>query len=132
MKEQGRPAPSVLIGRPTLRPAERVLAGIHACVVRPPRMTGTTKLDNLSMFVRRLTPQEDKLDLRKIPPEHLGTLAANLGSLLGRAHRRGATKPPSKPWTREERSAILERAVVMAGIHEAAYLAMCKLVQVKW
>jgi uncharacterized protein (DUF2252 family) len=127
MKEQGTPAASVLLGRQTRDPAARVLTGLHACVPCPPRMTGTTKLDGSSMFARRLAPQEDKLDLVRIAPAELGAIAAYLGSLLGRAHRRGASKMPAKPWTRVEQDALLDRAVVMAGIHEAAYLAMCKL-----
>ena len=127
MKEQGVPAPAILLGKPRLDPASRVLAGIEACVARPPRMAGTTRLDGLSMFARRLAPQEDKLDLERIPPAELGVIAAYLGSVLGRAHRRGARKIPTKPWTRQEQNALLDRAVAMAGIHEAAYLAMCKL-----
>jgi len=126
MKEQGVPALSVLVGKPRLRPAARVLAGVEACVVRPPRMAGTTVLDGLSMFARRLAPQEDKLDLVSIAPAELGDIAAYLGSILGRAHRRGAKKVPAKPWTKTERDALIDRAISMAGIHEAAYLAMCK------
>jgi uncharacterized protein (DUF2252 family) len=127
MKEQGTPAPSVLLRVPKMAPAERVFTGVEACVPRRPRMTGTTKLNGLSMFVRRLAPQEDKLDLVRIAPAELGAIAAFLGSVLGRAHRRGATNAPAKPWTRLELDDLLERAVAMAGIHEAAYLAMCKL-----
>jgi uncharacterized protein (DUF2252 family) len=127
MKEQGIPAASVLLGRFRRDPAGRVMAGLDACVRYPPRMMGTTKLDGLSMFARRLAPQEDKLDMIRIAPAELGTIAAYLGSLLGRAHRRGATKIPSRPWTRDEQEALLDQAVAMAGIHESAYLAMCKL-----
>jgi uncharacterized protein (DUF2252 family) len=127
MKEQGAPAPAVLLGKPKLDPAQRVIAGIHACVPSPPRMIGNTRLDGLSMFTRRLAPQEDKLDLVRIAPAELGAIAAYLGSVLGRAHRRGAKKIPPKAWTRNEQDALLDRAVAMAGIHEAAYLAMCKL-----
>jgi hypothetical protein len=79
------------------------------------------------MFTRRLAPQEDKLDLVRIPPAELGPIAAYLGSLLGRAHRRGARKMPAKAWTRAEQNALLDRAVAISGIHEAAYLTMCKL-----
>jgi uncharacterized protein (DUF2252 family) len=128
MKEQGVPALSVLCGKPRMAPAARVLSGVEACVPRPPRMAGTTKLDGLSMFARRLAPQEDKLDMVSIAPAELGAIAAYLGSLLGRAHRRGATKVPANPWTRAEQDALLNRAVIMAGIHEAAYLAMCRVI----
>jgi uncharacterized protein (DUF2252 family) len=127
MKEQGIPAAAVLLREPSLDPASRVLAGLDACVPRPPRMAGTTKLDGLSMFARRLAPQEDKLDLARIAPAELGSIAAYLGSVLGRAHRRGAKKIPAQPWTRAEQNALLDKAVVVAGIHEAAYLAMCRL-----
>jgi len=126
MKEQGIPAPALLLGAPKIDPARRVVAGIDACVPHPPRMMGTTKLDGLSMFARRLAPQEDKLNLVRIAAAELGTIAAYLGSVLGRAHRRGATQMPSRPWSREEQGALLDRAVILAGIHEAAYLAMCQ------
>ena len=127
MKEQGIPSASALLGRPAMDPAVRVLTGLQACVPHPPRMMGTISLDGSSMFVRRLAPQEDKLDLERIAPAELGSIAAYLGSLLGRAHRRGSSKMPAKQWTRTEQDGLLDRAVVMAGIHEASYLAMCKL-----
>ena len=126
MKEQGVPAPATLLGAPSLDPATRVLEGLQACVARPPRMAGTTTLDGLSMFARRLAPQEDKLDLVRIAPAELGPSPLTW-SVLGRAHRRGGRQDPHKPWTREDQSALVDRAVVMAGIQEAAYLAMCKL-----
>ncbi|MET0594764.1 MAG: DUF2252 family protein [Polyangiaceae bacterium] len=126
MKEQGVPAPTVLLRAPASEPAERVISGIEGSVRRAPRMIGKTKLDGLSMFVRRLAPQEDKLDLARVAPAELGAIAAYLGSVLGRAHRRAATRMPARPWTTAEQNALLDRAVIMAGIHEAAYLAMCK------
>jgi hypothetical protein len=126
MKEQGIPAPTVLLRAPASEPAERVIAGIEESVRRPPRMIGKTSLDGLSMYVRRLAPQEDKLDLTRVGPAELGAIAAYLGSVLGRAHRRAATRMPARAWTTGEQNALLDRAVIMAGIHEAAYLAMCK------
>lgn len=127
MKEQGIPAASVLVKQLRMQPADRVHTGLDACVRLPPRMTGTTHIDGLSMFARRLAPQEDKLDLVGIAPMEVGAIAAYLGSLIGRAHRRGAKKIPAKAWSRAEQRALLDRAVAMAGIHEAAYLAMCQL-----
>jgi hypothetical protein len=91
-------------------------------------MVGTTKLDGLPMFVRRLAPQEDKLSLEHLGDGHLEGVASYLGALLGRAHRRGADKAATTPWSMEERIAIVERAVIMAGLHEGAYLAMCRRV----
>ena len=87
-------------------------------------MIGATKLDGASMFVRRLSPQEDKLSLASVRDEHLEGLAGYLGALVGRAHRRGATKMPSTPWSKNERLAVIDRAVIIAAAHEGAYLAM--------
>ncbi len=126
MKEEGVPSAEVLLGSADGKGAERVLAGARACLVQPPRMMGTTELDDLSMFVRRLAPQEDKLDLSRIEQKDLEGLAAYLGALLGRAHRRGATEMPSAAWSPDEQDALIERAIPMAGAHEAGYLAMCK------
>jgi hypothetical protein len=81
------------------------------------------------MFVRRLSPQEDKLDLTKLRSEDLDPLARHLGALLGAAHRRGAKRVPRKPWSDEDRALLLGRAIGLAGIHEALYLAYCDLVR---
>ncbi len=127
MKEQGLPSAAVLLGKPKLKGGKRVCAATEACLEHPPRMVGTTKLDGMSMFVRRLAPQEDKLDLTHIRDEDLEPVAAYLGALTGAAHRRGATHPATRPWKRTDRDALLERAIAIAGIHEAAYLAYFKL-----
>jgi uncharacterized protein (DUF2252 family) len=131
MKEQGVPSATVLLGRPPkkwrLSPAQRVVTAYRSCVARPAWLLGTTTLGDLSMFVRRLSPQEDKLDLAKIRDADLDSLALYLGALVGRAHARGATKRPRKEWTAGERAGIVERAISIAGIHEATYLALCRL-----
>ena len=80
------------------------------------------------MLVRRLTPQEDKLDLLHIPGNELVPLARLLGALVGRAHTRGATKKPKRGcWSATEVRHVLDSAVRLAGIHEATYLAYCQL-----
>ncbi|MEI9938352.1 MAG: DUF2252 family protein [Pseudomonadota bacterium] len=128
MKAQGIPAGQVLLGAaPTAEaPADRVLRATRACLVRPPRMLGSTELDDFSLFVRRLLPQEDKLDLTRLRPEELPELARYLGALLGWAHRRGAVRTPPAVWTAAEQATLTEHAIVIAGLHEAAYLALCK------
>ncbi|HEY3252462.1 MAG TPA: DUF2252 family protein [Polyangiaceae bacterium] len=128
MKAEGSPAAQPLLGamQPPELPAERVLRATRACLVHPPRMVGTTELDDSSLFVRRLLPQEDKLDLTRLAPEELPELARYLGALLGSAHRRGATRPPKALWTAAEQAQLTEHAIVIAGLHEAAYLALCK------
>jgi len=126
LKEQGSPSASVLLGVPKMDPALRVVTAARACLAHPPRMLGTSKLAGTPLFGRRLAPQEDKLDLTHIEHKDLGPLAQALGSLLGRAHRRGATKLPSKPWSLGDRARIVENAITLAGIHEAVYLAICQ------
>jgi uncharacterized protein (DUF2252 family) len=131
MKEQGPPCAATLHlvadTKKKLSPAERVATAFRACVDHPPRMMGTATLGNVDMFVRRLAPQEDKLDLRQIKGADLEPLAAYLGALLGSAHARGATHVPKKAWTKDEQAGLLDRAVTLAGAHEAAYLVLCKL-----
>lgn len=126
MKEQGTPSASALVHCGDLKRAKRVVMAMQACLARPPRMLGTTKLGDLSMLVRRLAPQEDKLLLSRLADVDLLPLARYLGALTGAAHRRGATNIPKKPWSAGERSRIVDHAITLAGIHEAAYLAMCR------
>jgi uncharacterized protein (DUF2252 family) len=124
MKAEGAPSAQVLRSAPPGTPAERVRNATLKCLTRPPRMTGTTELDGQSMFVRRLLPQEDKLDLAHLRAEELPELARYLGALLGRVHARGALTKPS--WSAPDLAELVEHAIVIAGIHEAAYLALCK------
>ncbi|HKO47586.1 MAG TPA: DUF2252 family protein [Polyangiaceae bacterium] len=128
MKAQRTPAAQALLGAPPEPEpqAERVLRATRACLVHPPRMLGSTDLDDSSLFVRRLLPQEDKLDLTRLRSEELPELARYLGALLGSAHRRGAVRMPPSIWTAAERTLLSEHAIVIAGLHEAAYLALCK------
>jgi uncharacterized protein (DUF2252 family) len=127
MKEQGTPSAATLLGKPKLDPSTRVVTAARACLERPARMIGTTKLNGLSMFTRRLAPQEDKLDLSRIAHGDLSALATYLGALLGAAHRRGAGKKVPRAWSQAEREQVLDHAVTVAGVHEATYLALCKL-----
>jgi uncharacterized protein (DUF2252 family) len=137
LKEQGDPSASILLGKPLGDPATRVVTAVRACLAHPPRMLGTTTLGGRSMFVRRLAPQEDKLELTRtnshgdvehaIHHEDLGPLAEYLGALLGRAHRRGARRPLGKAWSHAARKGIVLRAITIAGLHEAVYLSICKL-----
>lgn len=128
MKEQGAPAAASLCKVPDEDGSARVLAGMRACLESPPRMLGVTKLGATSLLVRRLAPQEDKLDLTRIAKDELEDVARLLGALLGRAHRRGATSAGSTPWSAGELDALIDRAVTIAGVHEAAYLAYCKAI----
>jgi uncharacterized protein (DUF2252 family) len=114
MKEQGEPS-------------ARVLTAFRECVAAPPRLLGTSRLDDLSLFVRRLSPQEDKLDLGSLRGADLEPLAKYLGGLVGRAHARAATKLPKRAWNEADIEGIVDRAIAIAGIHESTYLALCRI-----
>ncbi|MEA2746273.1 MAG: hypothetical protein QOI41_416, partial [Myxococcales bacterium] len=131
MKEQGEPSGAILIEPPALAPAERVCTAFRACVERPAHMMGHATLRasgdfaKLSMFVRKLSPQEDKLNLRRLKEQDLPGLATYLGALLGSAHARAAVKAP-KRWAASDIAEIRGHAIALAGIHEAVYLALCE------
>jgi uncharacterized protein (DUF2252 family) len=127
MKEEGLPSAARELGIPARASAKRVVTALQACLAHPPQMVGTTKIGERSMIVRRLSPQEDKLDLTTVALRDLEPLAAYLGALTGTSHRRGADKPPKRPWKKKETTQILDHAITLAGIHEAAYLAYFKL-----
>jgi uncharacterized protein (DUF2252 family) len=129
MKSEGTPSAARLVRVPPLDPADRVVAAITACLPRPPRMIGTTRLHGESMFVRRLAPQEDKLQLTSLAAADLDPLARHLGALLGAAHKRGAKRLPRRTWTPDDLAGILARAIALAGVHEALYLAYCHKVR---
>ena len=131
MKEQGEPSAALLCPVPALVPAERVMTAYRACVPGAPRMMGATLLrgsggtSKISMFVRKLSPQEDKLNLRRLRGADLPALAKYLGALLGSAHARAATKAP-KRWAAADLATIRTHAIALAGIHEAVYLELCE------
>ena len=126
-EEDAQPSSARLVPKNPLRGSDRVERGLRACLKDVPRALGRTKLRGLPMLVRRLTPQEDKLDLLHIPSNELVPLARLLGALVGRVHTRGATKKPKHGWSATETRHVLDSAVRLAGIHEATYLAYCQL-----
>ncbi len=125
MKEQGVPSPALLLGKPRQPPAERVLAALRACLEHAPRLAGTTRLGGRSMLVRRLAPQEDRVDVSEAGPDDAEAFVIYLGGAMGAAHRRGAVGP-AVPWTSAQRERLVDAAITLAGVHEAAYLAYLK------
>ena len=143
LKEQGAPSAEVLLGHSPQSPAERVLAAFRATASPPPRLLGTSRIGRVPLFVRRLMPQEDKLDLAHIAAADLEPLAAYLGLLVGEAHGRGAgtdargtggggsgkkARDKRVRWSAADGEAMVDRALSVAGIHESVYLAYCKMV----
>ena len=126
MKEEDAPSAEVLLGADRRSPADRVIEAARSCLDHPPRQMGSAKIGATSLLVRRLSPQEDKLDWRKLGVDEIVMLSQHLGALVGASHRRGAHGKP-KSWAASDREAVLERALCMAGIHEATYLAFLML-----
>jgi sulfur relay (sulfurtransferase) complex TusBCD TusD component (DsrE family) len=100
---------------------------MRSSLEHPPRMLGSTRIGSTSLFVRRLAPQEDKLDLSKASVADLGEVAAFVGACAGAGHARGATRAPKRAWTDGECEELLSHAIELAGIHEAAYLAYSRI-----
>ena len=81
------------------------------------------------MLVRRLTPQEDKLDVAELTRDAFVALVPYLGSLLGAAHARSAEKTPkvtARAHRRVDQTDLADRAIVIAGLHETAFLAYAR------
>jgi uncharacterized protein (DUF2252 family) len=129
LKEQGTPSAAGLLGAPKVPPAERVVTAFRACVEHTPRVMGTTRLGKIPMVGRRLAPQEDKLDYKRIDAAALPQLATYLGALVGKAHARAARKGVPAPWSVSDRALVRTNAITLAGIHEAAYLALCERIR---
>ena len=88
----------------------------------PPTMLGTVRAMGHGMLVRRLTPQEDRLEWPTVPiPQRAPTLAF-LGALTAAAHRRGSRKS-LPPLAEADGRRVLRNAVELAGLHEAVALA---------
>lgn len=109
--------------------AARVLAAARVLPAVAPRMVGTATLGTLSLFGRRLAPQEDRLDTARVPARQLDALMRYLGQLVGAAHRRGidATTPTAPPVaTQWDPAPLLDAAAELAGQTLAIYLAYCR------
>ena len=94
----------------------------------PPRQVGVTTVAGRSMLVRRLSPQENKLQVERIARRELPAVVACVGALTAALHARAAVGPV-EPWTAADRAALVERAALLAGLHEAVWLAHRRLVQ---
>lgn len=137
LKEQGDPSTLIVCDDPKMDHGERVITGFRACVAHPAALLGTSHIKlsksgepgspkrRVSLSCRRLSPQEDKLDLPKLKKEDLPDLATHLGTLLGDAHRRGAKTKGSR-WNKGDRDTVRAQAIALAGVHEAVYLALCE------
>lgn len=118
MKEEDEPSGAAFATGHAGSGAGRVLKALKKCLAYPPRMAGCTELEGKSLLVRRLMPQEDRLDIARLPSEQRFSVLRYLGALTGAMHRRAAKKVP--PWSLDEAQVMLEHAVTLAGMYEAA------------
>lgn len=126
LKQEHEPAAASLV-KVRLAPADRVLAGVHALVLHPSRQLGSSWLGSMPMLVRRLAPQEDKLELKHLADVTLPPLVRSLGAAVGEAHVRAAGTR-LQGWRLSARERMVDRALAMAGLHESVYLAWCKAI----
>ncbi|MFO0552657.1 MAG: DUF2252 family protein [Polyangiaceae bacterium] len=131
LKEAAPAAPDVLATSPSSMDASaRVVGAACALVAKPPRQLaalGPTPVG--SLVGRKLCPEEDKLDLTTLTVgPKLSGVARVVGGLLGRAHARDAGMQNSEPLpVPRDHEEIVDRAVYLAGVFEATYLAFARL-----
>jgi Uncharacterized protein conserved in bacteria (DUF2252) len=118
MKEEDEPSGKAFATGHAGPGAGRVLKALRKCLARPPRMAGSTSLDGRSLLVRRLMPQEDRLSFPHLPLDQRESALRYLGALTGALHRRGAKR--AKPWPLDKAQILLDNAVTLAGLYEAA------------
>jgi uncharacterized protein (DUF2252 family) len=120
MKEEDKPSGAAFATGHAGPGAGRVLKALRRCLASPPRMAGSTSLEGKSLLVRRLMPQEDRLSFTHLPPDQRESVLRYLGALTGALHRRGAKR--AKPWSLDAAQVLLDNAVTLAGLYEAAAL----------
>jgi uncharacterized protein (DUF2252 family) len=122
MKGMGESAGARFSTGPVESGPERVATALRTLLRFPPTMLGTVRALGHGLLVRRLTPQEDRLDWLTLPhPQRAPTLAF-LGGLTAAAHRRG-TKRSLPPLADSDGRRILRNSIELAGLHESVALA---------
>lgn len=127
VKEQDGSSAAILLGGEAEEPARQVMEATRQCVSSPTRMLGTTRFRGRSMLVRRLSAQESKLRIDGKNCGDLPEVVRYLGPCIAAAHLRGVQVDGSSGWTEEAQAELLERALVLAGLHEAGWRAFCRL-----
>jgi len=122
LKEMDAPAGAAFETRPSEPGPERVVKGLRTLLRQPPMMLGTVRVMGHGLLVRRLTPQEDRLDWFAMPAAERAPTLGYLGAVTAAAHRRGA-RGKLRPFDAPDGQRILRSAVELAGLHEAVALA---------
>jgi uncharacterized protein (DUF2252 family) len=116
--------------------AERVVEGaVHLSPHLGKRMVAG-KLEQRSMFIRELLPQDLKIEIEQLTVPDAMKAASFLAGVVGRAHARQMDATTRKRWSAElerKRSKTLEApswpwtsVVSLIGSHEVAYLEHCR------
>jgi hypothetical protein len=103
-----------------------VAALMRRALPEPPRFVGGARLGGAPVLVRPLYAGEDRLSAGDLEPDALSDTLHYLGFLAGEVHRRAATQHAR--WTTAQRRAVLDGAVVLAGLHAQAFFEFCQLV----
>jgi len=122
MKAMGEPAGLAFATRRTRSGPERVAAALRTLLRHPPAMLGTVRALGHGLLVRRLTPQDDRLDWSTIHAEQRSATLAFLGGLTAAAHHRGA-RAPLPPLGQDQQRRLLRNTIELAALHEAVALA---------
>ena len=122
MKAMGEPAGAGFATRAVAPGPERVAYALRTLLRQPPAMLGTVRALGHGLLVRRLTPQDDRLDWPTLPVEQRVPTLGFLGGLTAAAHRRGARRKLSSLEPADGQR-VLRNAVELAGLHEAVALA---------
>jgi uncharacterized protein (DUF2252 family) len=121
-KAMGESAGLAFATRRTERGPGRVAGALKTLLQHPPTMLGTVRVLGHGLLVRRLTPQDDRLDWATMPVDQRLPTLAFLGALTAAAHRRGARSKP-RPLEASQGRKLLRSAAELAGLHEAVALA---------
>ncbi|HTS80759.1 MAG TPA: DUF2252 family protein [Myxococcaceae bacterium] len=122
MKGMGESAGTAFATRPAEPGPDRVVHALRTLLRHPPTMLGAVRVLGHGLLVRRLTPQEDRLDWETLSETQRAPTLGFLGALTAAAHRRGARAKLRRLEGRQGRR-LLRSAAELAGLHEAAALA---------
>jgi len=122
MKAMGESAGSAFATAPIEPGPDRVATALRTLLRFPPTMLGTVRALGHGLLVRRLTPQEDRLDWTTLPAAHRAPTLAFLGGLTAAAHRSGARRK-LPPFDAADERLVLRNSAELAGLHEAVALA---------
>jgi uncharacterized protein (DUF2252 family) len=128
MKEEDASAGEAFAVRSLGDGPTRVINAMRAGLRRPPLMLGETRVAGHRLLVRRLTPQEDRLDWAKLEPRHQEPTLSYVGWLAGAMHRRTADQRLA-PLSPGDLRHLLFNAIELAGLHEAVALSHSALVR---